>query len=134
MSFDELNKIIQAGRDLKNLTNGLVQEMKSQFLKTADDKAILTGLIRAIKAAEKGIQEQRVLAYLLEADLVNVACNDPGQVIAKQLVLPMLRERLDREASKIAQEEEAAAKRLSKQAEVCTPPCMICIYCTPGAG
>jgi len=46
----------------------------------------------------------------LEAQLINVACDDPGAAIGAQLALPLLQERLDAKAQDFARQKAAQAE------------------------
>ena len=50
------------------------------------------------------------MLHHLEAQLINVACDDPGAAIGAQLALPLLQERLDARAQDFARQKAAQAE------------------------
>lgn len=50
------------------------------------------------------------MLHHLEAQLINVACDDPGAAIGAQLALPLLQERLDAKAQDFARQKAAQAE------------------------
>lgn len=58
------------------------------------------------------------MLHHLEAQLINVACDDPGAAIGAQLALPLLQERLDAKAQEYARQQAAQAEQDIIQMEV----------------
>ena len=64
----------------------------------ADDHSIYQRSQVQLTDIKKQQEGGRVVLPLLETQLINVACEDPGAVVGTHLILPLLQERLDRKA------------------------------------
>lgn len=64
------------------------------------------------------------MLHHLEAQLINVACDDPGAAIGAQLALPLLQERLDAKAQDFARQKAAQAEEDIIKMEV--SQCVLC--------
>ena len=74
------------------------QDVQPQLRSNEDDHGICLGLQAQLKAIKtRQANGQAVLCHL-RAQLINVACDDPGAAVGTHLVLPLLREHLDRKA------------------------------------
>ena len=78
------------------------QDVYRQMYTAADDHNVFQGVQAHLKAIKDQQEEGRAVLHHLEAQLINVACNDPGAIIAEYLVLPLIQERLDRKAAESA--------------------------------
>ena len=83
--------------------------LRPKFIGEADDKLFLATITSQIKGRDKLIEDGWEALRLLEKQMVDVACDDPGETIGGLLMLPLLRERLFQAAYKPAQTQAVTA-------------------------
>ena len=64
---------------LTKLRNHFHKDVRKQLYCDADDKQFFEWLRKEAKEVEKRIEEGRVILQHLEMQLLNVACDDPGE-------------------------------------------------------
>lgn len=81
-----------------------MQDVRYQLLDDADDQRLYQVAQKQLKLIAKRQQEGQAVLPLLEAYMVNLACDDPCTVLGPQLMLPMLRKRLTASAHMFGRE------------------------------
>lgn len=84
--------------------------MRRQLYGDDDDRKFFQWVQTQLKQTEKRLEDGRAVLHHLEAQLINVACDDPGAAIGAQLALPLLQERLDAKAQEFARQKAAQAE------------------------
>lgn len=84
--------------------------MRRQLYGDEDDRKFFQWVQSQLKQTEKRLEDGRAVLHHLEAQLINVACDDPGAAIGAQLALPLLQERLDAKAQDFARQKAAQAE------------------------
>lgn len=68
-------------------------------LRTVDyELSIMKFLQQHVKEGERWLAANRAALIHLEAQVINVACDDPGRAVGATVLLPMLRERIESQA------------------------------------
>lgn len=93
-----------------------LQDIRRQLYTDEDDRTIFGWIQSEVRSVEQRLENGRAVLQHLEMQLINVACDDPGATVGTQLVLPMLRERLDAKAHEFA--ERCAAELRNARVEV----------------
>ena len=86
------------------------QDVRRQLYVDEDDRKFFNWVQSQLKQTEKRLEDGRAVLHHLEAQLINVACDDPGAAIGAQLALPLLQERLDARAQDFARQKAAQAE------------------------
>jgi len=86
------------------------QDVRRQLYGDEDDRKFFQWVQSQLKQTEKRLEDGRAVLHHLEAQLINVACDDPGAAIGAQLALPLLQERLDAKAQDFARQKAAQAE------------------------
>ena len=60
--------------------------------------SIMKFLQQHVKEGERWLAANRAALIHLEAQVINVACDDPGRAVGATVLLPMLRERIESQA------------------------------------
>lgn len=84
--------------------------MRRQLYGDEDDRKFFQWVQSQLKQTETRLENGRAVLHHLEAQLINVACDDPGAAIGAQLALPLLQERLDAKAQEFARQKAAQAE------------------------
>ena len=84
--------------------------MQKQLYSDKDDRQLFQRIQSQLKWTETRLESGRAVLHHLEAQLINVACDDPGAAIGAQLALPLLQERLDAKAQEYARQKAAQAE------------------------
>jgi len=101
--------------------------VRRQLYGDEDDRKFFQWVQTQLKQTEKRLEDGRAVLHHLEAQLINVACDDPGAAIGAQLALPLLQERLDAKAQDFAKQKAAQAEEDIIKMEVDTCQCNICL-------
>lgn len=86
------------------------KDVRRQLYGDEDDRKFFQWVQSQLKQTEKRLEDGRAVLHHLEAQLINVACDDPGAAIGAQLALPLLQERLDAKAQDFARHKAAQAE------------------------
>ncbi|KAL0025091.1 hypothetical protein WJX79_008079 [Trebouxia sp. C0005] len=86
------------------------KDVRRQLYGDEDDRKFFQWVQSQLKQTEKRLEDGRAVLHHLEAQLINVACDDPGAAIGAQLALPLLQERLDAKAQDFARQKAAQAE------------------------
>ena len=114
--------------------SGAVQDVRRQLYADEDDRKFFNWVQGQLKSTEKRLEDGRAVLHHLEAQLINVACDDPGAAIGAQLALPLLQERLDAKAQEYARQQAAQAEQDIIKMEVSTrSPHQLGISCVAAA-
>lgn len=89
----------------------LLQDVRRQLYVDEDNRKFYNWVQSQLKSTEKRLEDGRAVLHHLEAQLINVACDDPGAAIGAQLALPLLQERLDAKAQEYARQQAAQAEQ-----------------------
>lgn len=87
-----------------------LQDVRRQLYGDEDDRKFFQWVQSQLKQTETRLESGRAVLHHLEAQLINVACDDPGAAIGAQLALPLLQERLDAKAQEFARQKAAQAE------------------------
>ena len=109
----------------------LLQDVKRQLYTDDDDRKFFQWVQSQLKQTEKRLEDGRAVLHHLEAQLINVACDDPGAAIGAQLALPLLQERLDAKAQEFARQKAAQAEEDIIKMEVGREECCL-VGCVVG--
>ena len=90
-----------------------LQEVHPRLFSDEDDRRLCTQIIHDIKALTAVTEAGSAILPHLEMLVVDRTCNDPGRRVVNELLLPLIRERLERLA-----EEDAARKVQEAQEEM----------------
>lgn len=82
----------------------------------AEEAVILDLLHRHVEMSEQRLANMRAALVYLEAEVINMACDDPGRTIGRCVLLPLIRERVEAKMTDAALQVEAQA-----EAEVSAP-------------
>ena len=88
-----------------------LQDVRRQLYADEDDRKFFGWVQTQLKSTEKRLEDGRAVLHHLEAQLINVACDDPGATIGAQLALPLLQERLDAKSQEYARQQAAQAEQ-----------------------
>ncbi|KAL3153768.1 hypothetical protein ABBQ32_013356 [Trebouxia sp. C0010 RCD-2024] len=86
------------------------KDVRRQLYGDEDDRKFFQWVQSQLKQTETRLENGRAVLHHLEAQLINVACDDPGAAIGAQLALPLLQERLDAKAQEFARQKAAQAE------------------------
>ena len=78
----------------------LVQVVWPKLTSPKQSQALYEGVQQQQKHVEKRFEEGCAVLPLMEAQLVHVACNDPGDTVVPHLLLPLLRVQLEAKAAR----------------------------------
>ncbi|DBA96032.1 TPA: hypothetical protein ACH3X1_001533 [Trebouxia sp. C0004] len=95
---------------IAKLRQHFCKDVRRQLYGDDDDRKFFQWVQSQLKQTEKRLEDGRAVLHHLEAQLVNVACDDPGAAIGAQLALPLLQERLDAKAQEFARQKAAQAE------------------------
>lgn len=101
----------ESDKRVLRLRNQFFEEMRKQLYSEAEDRFFYSEIQKGIRAVEVRLEEGEVAVAQLEAQLLNVACDDPGSTVGMVLLLPALCDRLDALAAEHAAELAAAAEQ-----------------------
>ena len=87
-----------------------LQDVRRQLYGDEDDRKFFQWVQSQLKQTETRREKGRAVLHHLEAQLINVGCDDPGAAIGAQLALPLLQERLDAKAQEYARHKAAQAE------------------------
>ena len=90
-----------------------LQDVWPALFDDVEDRNMYTALQSQLKYITKMQQRASPALRVLETELISGACHDPGAVIESELVLPLIRERIDAAAQE--QAENQSANKVSKQ-------------------
>lgn len=80
-----------------------VQNIWPWLFDEAEDRKIFTALQLQLKYITNQKEGASAAVYHLECSMIAAACHDPGRIIEKQLVLPLLHQRISAAAKAAAQ-------------------------------
>ncbi len=83
--------------------NDCVQNVWPWLFDEAEDRKIFSALQFQLKHITKQQEGASAAVYHLECSLIAAACHDPGRVIERRLVLPLLHQRINAAAKAAAQ-------------------------------
>ena len=87
-----------------------LQDVQQQLYSDKDDRQLFQRIQSQLKWTETRLESGWAVLHHLEAQLINVACDDPGAANGAQLALPLLQERLDAKAQEYARHKAAQAE------------------------
>ena len=107
-----------------------LQDVRRQLYGDEDDRKFFQWVQSQLKQTETRLENGRAVLHHLQAQLINVACDDPGAAIGAQLALPLLQERLDNKAQDFARQKAAQAEEdiIKMEASFCSG-CHVVVSC-----
>lgn len=85
------------------------KDFKKQLYSDLDEQTFCNRIRAELKTVEKRLEDGAVVLQHLEMFLINVACDDPGAAIGTSVILPLLQERLDKEAMQFSMKRASEA-------------------------
>ncbi|CAD7697548.1 unnamed protein product [Ostreobium quekettii] len=102
---------------LATLKQTFNRDFRKQLYSGADDREFFNRIKAELKQVDRRLEDGAVVLQHLEMFLINVSCDDPGAAIGGVLILPLLQERLDKEAMKFATHKASLAEEEILQME-----------------
>ena len=96
---------------MKGLIVVIMQDFRPLFMDVDRADTIIESHRKSTKYTEDRAEHSRAVIQVLERQVVNITCDDPGLKLTSDVILPVLRERIESAAREAAEKKAAEAQR-----------------------
>ena len=89
----------------------VMQDFRPYLMDVSGADVIIESHRKSTKHTEDMAEHSRAVIQVLERQVVHITCDDPGLKLTSEVILPVLRERIESAAREAAKEKAAEAQR-----------------------